>query len=124
VLVFDGWKSGIGGEVSSVKGGVNVIFSGLGEKADSVIQRIISVERREWIVVSSDREITSHAWATDSVPVPSEVFLPFLENGGASPGFPPSEEEEGDSELEGQRKGNPRKLSRKEKAMNRVLGKL
>lgn len=124
MLVFDGWKSGKGEEVSSVKGGVNVIFSGLGEKADSVIKRIISTERREWIVVSSDREIAGHAWATDSIPVPSEVFLPFLERGGASPGFSPTEEEGCDAESEGQRKGNSRKLSRKEKAMNRALGKL
>lgn len=124
MLVFDGWKSGKGGEVSSVKGGVNVIFSGLGEKADSVIKRIISAERREWIVVSSDREIAAHAWATDSIPVPSEAFLPLLESGGASPGLPPSEEERGDAEPEGQRKGNSRKLSRKEKMMNRALGKL
>ena len=124
MLVFDGWKNGRGGEVSSVKGGVKVIFSGLGETADSVIKRIISTERREWIVVSSDREIAGHAWATDSVPVPSEVFLPFLERGGASPGLPLSEEEGDDAEPEEQRKGNSRKLSRKEKAMNRALGKL
>lgn len=124
MLVFDGWKSGKGGEVSSVKGGVKVIFSGLGEKADSVIKRIISTERREWIVVSSDREIAGHAWAMDSIPVPAEVFFPFLERGDASPGLPPSEEEEGDAEPEVQRKGNPRKVSRKEKAMNRALGRL
>lgn len=106
-----------------MKGGVNIIFSRLGEKADSVIMRIISAERREWIVVSSDREIAGYAWARDSVPVPSEVFLPFLESGCSSLGLPPSEEG-GDAEAEGRRKGNPLKLSKKAKAMNRALGKL
>ena len=103
---------------------MKVIFSRLGEKADSVIKRIISAERREWIVVSSDREVADHAWATDCVPVPSEVFLRFLESGGTSSGPSPSEEEGDDRQLERQRKGNPRMLSKKEKAMNRVLGKL
>lgn len=120
MIVFDGWKSGSGVESSSVKGGVKVIYSGLGEKADSVIRRILSTERREWIVVSSDREIANHAWATDSIPLPSEEFLPFLEETDV-----PFQEKEEDDEARGeQRKGNPRKLSRKEKAMNRALGKL
>ena len=124
MLVFDGWKSGQSREVSSAKGGVNVIFSRLGEKADSVIKRIISAERREWIVISSDREIADHAWASDCVPVLSEVFFKFLESGSASSGLSPSEEEGDDAQPERQRKGNPRKLSKKDKAMNRVLGKL
>lgn len=127
MVVFDGWKSGGGSESSSVVGGVRVIYSRLGERADSVIKRILSTEKREWIVVSSDREIANHAWATGSVPVASEEFLNFMEASGA--GRPAADvsnhdkDEEG-FETSGQRKGNPRKLSRKERAMNRAFGKL
>jgi hypothetical protein len=54
-VVFDGWKSGSGKEEQSTTGGVRVIYSRLAEKADAVIKRIISKERKEWIVISSDR---------------------------------------------------------------------
>lgn len=127
-VVFDGWKSGGGIETSSVSGGVRIIYSRLAEKADSVIKRIVSTERREWIVVSSDREIAAHAWSMDSIPVPSEEFLPFIgekesgERAGAGgSGFG---EDEGDTEAADLRRGSPWKLSRKEKAIRKALDKL
>lgn len=128
MVVFDGWKGGSNLETSSIMGGVKVVYSRLGEKADSVIKRIISSERREWIVVSSDREVAAHAWATGSVPIPSEEFLPCIEE--AASGFPPFThcqepvKDEEDEEGYGFRKGNPRRRSKKEKAIERALGKL
>ncbi len=127
MVVFDGWKGGTGIESSSVRGGVKIIYSRLGEKADAVIKRILSSDRREWIVVSSDREIVRHAWATGSIPVGSERFLPFLE--AAESGMPADkgsslEEEEDEDEKGGSRRGSARQLSRKEKASRRALGKL
>jgi len=119
-VVFDGWKTGEAQESRSITGGVKVIFSRVGEKADSVIKRIISSERREWIVVTSDRDIADHAWASGSVPVPSDDFLRVIE-GNSSPFI--AEEDEEDFQ-EPRRKGNPRKLSRKEKALKRALSKL
>ena len=62
-VVFDGWRTGQGQESRTVIGGVKVIYSRIGDKADSVIKRMISAERREWIVVTSDREIADHAWS-------------------------------------------------------------
>ena len=119
-VVFDGWKTGEAQESRSITGGVKVIFSRVGEKADSVIKRIISSERREWIVVTSDRDIADHAWASGSVPVPSDDFLRVIER-NSSPFI--GEEDEEDFQ-EPRRKGNPRKLSRKEKALKRALSKL
>jgi len=84
------------------------------------MKRIISSERREWIVVTSDRDIAQHAWASGSIPVPSEVFLRAIER-KADP-FPGDEGEEDYGEP--QRKGNPWKLSKKEKALKRALSKL
>ncbi len=83
-IVFDGWKSGSGREEQSTTGGIRVIYSRLGEKADAVIKRIISRERQEWIVISSDREITSHAWSCGSVPVPSAEFQSLIEKSDLS----------------------------------------
>ncbi len=71
-------------------------------------------------MVSSDREIASHAWANGSVPVASEEFLPFAEGL-----FDDKSRMDGDEgEAEQCRKGNPKQLSRKEKAVKRALLRL
>ncbi len=124
MVVFDGWKSGSGTEHFSVRGGVKVIFSRIGEKADSVINRILSEDRREWIVVSSDREIAEHAWATGSIPVSAEEFVPFLGRLGMSAYASSPEEDEDIMESKKVKKGNPRKLSGKGRDVRRALGKL
>jgi uncharacterized protein len=103
-----------------VIGGIKLIYSRLAEKADDVIKRIISSEKKEYIVVTSDREIADHAWASGSIPVPSDEFLRSFERGGYS-----SDNEESDEEyFEQPRKGNPRQLSKKEKALRKALSKL
>jgi predicted RNA-binding protein with PIN domain len=120
--VFDGWKTGSHREEHAVTGGVRVIYSRLGDRADDVIRKIISQERKEWIVITSDREIASHAWAEGSVPVSSDQFLRRLGQDNASQDeiYGSPQDEEGDR----QGKGNPRQLSKKEKALIRVLRKL
>lgn len=122
-IVFDGWKTGGSQESQSVIGGVKVIYSRIGENADSVIKRIISSYRQEWIVVTSDRDITSHAWASGSIPISTGDFLKAIERGIPSD-FNEEEYDDGNEYIELQRKGNPRKLSKKEKAIKRVLSKL
>ena len=77
-VVFDGWKSGSGEESHSVTGGIKVIYSRLGEKADAVIKRIVSSGKKQWIVITSDREIADHAWANGSVVVSSDEFSDIL----------------------------------------------
>lgn len=74
---------------------------------------------REWIVISSDREIADHAWANGSVPVSSDQFLERLNHlGEVEGGLHESEEEEIC------RRGNPRQLSKREKAIRRALNRL
>ena len=104
-----------------VSGGIRIIYSRIGEKADSVIERIISSERGGWIVVTSDRDIASHAWATGSVPISGEDFMNSFERV-----LPDSDDTADYDEKypEQRRKGNPRKLSKKQKAVRRVLSKL
>ncbi len=135
--VFDGHKSGAGVENREVRGGITVIYSRLGECADDVIKRIISRERREWIVITSDRAIVNHAWSVDSIPVPSDRFLEIIskqvhtqksaEEAGQSweerSGDIPDKDADEDFE-DHARKGNPHQLSRKEKAVRKALSKL
>ncbi len=121
-VVFDGWKTGGAKENHSVIGGIRVIYSRLGEKADSVIRRIISSEKRGWVVVTSDRDIAAHAWTSGSVPISSEDFTNAIEkmNTEKSIAYEVYDEEY----IQTSRKGSPRKLSKKEKAIKRVLSKL
>lgn len=120
-VVFDGWKTGEAQEQKFVVGRVKIIYSRIGDKADAVIKRLLSSHRREWIVVTSDRDIADHAWSTGSIPVTSEDFLNAIERHALF--FSDGEEEE--NEYDGhRRKGNPRQLSRREKAVRRALQKL
>ena len=121
-VVFDGWKSGSGEESHSVTGGIKVIYSRLVEKADAVIKRIVSSEKKQWIVITSDREIADHAWANGSVVVSSDEFSDILGK--------PLRVEKGEFDLidedeyEPPKKGSPRRLSKKEKAKTRAMSKL
>jgi len=94
----------------------------LGEKADLVIKKIISRDKDEWIVVSSDREIMDHAWTSGSVPVSSDRFQSIVENTDRiSTGEHDLLEEESTRH---QKKGRSRTLSKKEKSLLRALRKL
>jgi len=59
-------------------GGVRVIYSGVAEKADDVIKRILKTEKLFWIVITSDREIEKQAWKENCVPVSSSLFSEIL----------------------------------------------
>jgi hypothetical protein len=121
-VVFDGWKTGGALENHSVIGGIRVIYSRLGEKADSVIRRIISSEKRGWVVVTSDRDIAVHAWTSGSVPISSEDFTNAIEKMNTEKSIVYEVDDE--EYIQTSRKGSPRKLSKKEKAIKRVLSKL
>lgn len=122
-VVFDGWKTGGAQENQSIIGGIKVIYSRLGEKADYVIKRIISSERAGWVVVTSDRDIAARAWSSGSVPISSEDFLSIIKK--EQPEESVFYEEDSEEEyVEPGRKGNPKKLSKKEKAIRQTLNKL
>ena len=88
-----------------------------------MIKRIISSDKREWIVVTSDREIASYAWSSGSIPISTEDFLIAIERREIESVF--VDEEEYDEEIsEPRRKGSPRRLSKKEKAIRRAFNKL
>ncbi len=132
VVVFDGYKSGVGVEQATVRGGIKIIYSRLGDKADDVIKRIVSKERKEWIVVSGDRDIVNYAWSLNSIPIPSGRFFEIVSK-HAGRVFEKTNEETADElsykdfeedEYSHASKGNPCQLSKKEKAIRRALSKL
>lgn len=128
--VFDGYHRGSGIETATVTGGVRVIYSRIRERADDVIKRIVSEGGAEWVVVSSDREIAGHAWSHGSVSVSSEAFLDIVkgrlrESGAPCPPSGTGTLDEEDKQTEDtQRRGNPHRLSKRQRALARVLGKL
>ena len=118
-VVFDGWKGGGMTEGRAVTGGVVVVYSALGEKADLVIKKAVSRQGRQWIVITSDRDIQGHAWAEGSVPVDAGDFLRILEKQVAGHG---PEEPEEQKDFSFPTKG--RKLSKKDRAVRKALSKL
>lgn len=129
-LVFDGWKNGQGIETKIRSGGIDIIYSRIGEKADNVIMRILSKEKRAWIVISSDREIADFADSKNLVPVTSDEFEKRLYSTLKTTGKDITEEfseydDDEDTDFSPARiKGNPRKLSKKQKMKLRALKKL
>ena len=111
-----------------------VIYTGRGESADDAIKRIIAQERREWIVISSDRAIEQYAWSHGAVPVSSARLEAILQRISAAPldqescGFDEESAMPGqDDEYEDHdsaRSGNPHRLSKKDRALQRALSKL
>lgn len=122
ILVFDGWKAGGSVEEAVRTGGIKIIYSRLGEKADLVIKKLIDADKREWIVITSDRDIAAHAWSHGSIPVPSEKFLSIIEKRDRN--FTGDYDLLSEEEDEPPRRGKARTPSRKEKSLQRALKKL
>lgn len=132
--MFDGHKGGLVRGSREVRGGIMVIYTGRGESADDAIKRIIAQERREWIVISSDRAIEQYAWSHGAVPVSSARLEAILQRISAAPldqescGFDEESAMPGqDDEYEDHdsaRSGNPHRLSKKDRALQRALSKL
>lgn len=106
-VVFDGYKEGLGRETLETRGGIRVIYSGAGEKADDVIKRIIKTEKNQWIVITSDRDIEKTAWKENCIVIDSYIFSDILN---------------GEKFYFEKQKGIT--LSKKEKAIIKVLEKL
>ncbi len=121
IVVFDGWKSG-GEESVSLIDGIRVIYSGLGEKADLVIKRVISSRKNPWIVITSDRDISDYAWSKGCIVISSDEFRDILDKQDET--LTGKFELIEDNEFEPKKKGSPRTLSKREKAKKRALSKL
>jgi hypothetical protein len=126
-VVFDGWLGGSPAEERDLAGGVGIIYSRLGEKADEVIKRLVRAGGEEILVVSSDREIALHAARHGAAAIASPEFAARLESSATGPVGGSGDEEKGDGDderPEGRKKGPSRRLSKQQRAALARLRKL
>ncbi|MEE9548843.1 MAG: NYN domain-containing protein [Candidatus Binatia bacterium] len=126
-LVFDGWRSGWVHESQEQTGGITVIFSRQGEKADSVIQRLAREMGSGCVVVTSDREVRRAAEVAGAAAIYSGEFGARLQTFDRET-FHDEEDvtdhlSEQDIQFQGKR-GNPRRLSKRERKRRERLKKL
>ncbi|MEA3470903.1 MAG: NYN domain-containing protein [Thermodesulfobacteriota bacterium] len=128
-VVFDGWIGGHLREERQREGGIHIIYSRRGEKADEVIKRIAGKRSgEELVVVTSDREIAEAVERSGGVAIPSPEFETrmILEGEGAvlrEKGVSPEEDDDGEIRRGG-KKGPSRRLSKKERLTERRRRKL
>ena len=121
-----------------------MIYTKIAKKADDLIKEKVKSRGSYFIVVSSDRAVADYAWTNGSVPVRSGDFLEKMESrlrvdegteedGGdidfAGQGLAMDELMEkafldDEDEVEQSRKGSSRRLSKRQKAVERALEKL
>ena len=119
-VVFDGWRSGQPREVAERAGGIAVVYSRLGEKADAVIVRIARTQSSGAVIVTSDREIRSAVERLGAATVSAAEFNRILRSLDGSPRDDDDEEED----LRTAKRGNANRLSKSERRHNDKLKKL
>lgn len=129
-VVFDGWVSGGAREERDYSGGIGMIYSPKGVKADDVLKRIIASSDEEILVVSSDREIVSYAVRRSKAAMPSPEFESIVDRQLATPeadmafGKEKEDDDDNDSGRFRHKKGPARRLSRAEKQARARIRKL
>ncbi|MCL5285177.1 MAG: NYN domain-containing protein [Nitrospirae bacterium] len=129
-LVFDGYPTDRDLLLTG-SGTVRVVFSEGAENADAVIVALAGRFRERAAVVSSDREVIREIARLGAEPVSSRDFLARLGRAGerspVRPSAPGADSGKGDEEPPppsyGKKRGNPRRLSKKERAQRRLLDK-
>ncbi len=128
-VVFDGWEGGSPQEERDLAGGVAIIYSRLGEKADEVIKRLVAVGNEEILVVTSDREIATFTARRGKGTIASPEFAARLDQLAAEPSsdaviLPETEEDEADRPGAAKKKGPARRLSKQKRAALARIRKL
>lgn len=123
-VIYDGGQVASGKPRQYSERGVKVIFSSLGQNADQLLVKMARQYGSGLTVVTSDREVVQRSESCGAVVLSSGEFCQRLLM--ALDGFEDSLGE--DDRVVGRRrhltekKGNPRKLSKKERQRNRRLG--
>ena len=130
-VVFDGWMEGSFREEHLDEGGIHVVYSRRGERADEVIKRMCRLAvGSELVVVSSDREVAMHAERSGGVSLSSPEFEGKLMDGRDEPPLHDDDQFEGDEgdrrdvSLTTRKKGPARKLSKRKRKTARAVRKL
>lgn len=73
-VVFDGWQTDNIGTSREKVQGIDIVYSGRGEKADEVIKKMVDHMGDKIIVVTSDREIITYSERRGAVVISSAEF--------------------------------------------------
>jgi predicted RNA-binding protein with PIN domain len=122
-VVFDGARLRADAEDPVTPAGrVEVVFSRPPESADDVLRRLAARWREAAVVVSSDRAVETAARRAGAVAVRVEAFLAALDTREADHRDTAVDDDEDDEPRD--KRGNPRRRSREERAVERVLRRL
>lgn len=124
-VVFDGWKSdNIGSSHDKIQG-IDIIYSGRGDKADNVIKRMADELRDKIVVVTSDKEITTHAGKKGSVVISSPEFeMKVRMTVGTDDIYTHDDEDDYEPRSGTRKKGPAKRLSKEERRKKNKLNKL
>lgn len=103
------------------RAGIEIIFSKSGEEADLIIKEMAEKKREGLTIVTSDRDVASFAVKRGSVIIPSNEFNAILEMAGYAEGKGIIDDEE---DCRSEKKGNPKRLSKKDRQKAKRLKKL
>ncbi len=136
VVVFDGYKTDEPSEARYTIDNIEIVYSKRGEKADEVIMRMVSIAENA-LVVTNDNEIKRYAEKIYNVSCisPEEFKLliyGIIEESRISAGNTDNARNEGYEELDekgdrknsGKKRGNPHRLSKKERLKLQKIRKL
>jgi predicted RNA-binding protein with PIN domain len=119
VVVFDGARRTGGTPAGAPGAQVQAIFSRPPESADDVLVRLAGQWREGAIVVSADRTVHSAARRAGAVAVTTDEFLAALDVAGDD-----GDEPDESAHAGGVPRGNPHRLSKDARAVQRVLRRL
>lgn len=123
-VVFDGWRHNRSVEQHERYGGIEIIYSKRGERADQVIQRLARHYGRDCAVVTSDREIIQVARSHGAFVLEAREFAAKLHGLPANDMIPHKELDSGENGRRSrgpEKKGNPRKLPKAERRRQHQL---
>lgn len=120
-VVFDGARRSGG---TPTGGRIRVVFSRPPLTADDELIRLARQLRSGAVVVSSDRKIQDAARRGGSAVLTAEQFLEALEAPERSSDLDTDRKDDSGGEPVRQKRGNPRRLSKKARKAQRALGRL
>jgi predicted RNA-binding protein with PIN domain len=123
-VVFDGTGGASRSPQRETYQGLEVVYSAAGATADDAIRQTLRQRDREWLVVSSDREVAAAARQLGLASVGSADFLARVEQGlFAGPAAEGRDETPEEARRES-KKGPARRLKKSERKRARLLGKM
>ncbi len=126
-VVFDGTQAPAIGTRQEKRSGISIVYSPVGEIADSVIKRLADRERERAVVVSSDRDVIHHAEQAGCAVLRSEDFARKMTDAcwyGTDSDVAEMDEETGGWTPTTRKKGPSRKLPRKQRKTRQRIDKL